>query len=165
MTENVDTYVLPTESVSFLAEVLPASDPLRITWEVLTDEEREGYLSAALRSIENLTFIGRKTQQYQPLKFPRMKHGNGCMIGYGRVAQLSAAFGGYSDGYTTPNEVKRAQVYWAAVIAKDELYLKRRNTEACLALGLIHSNALPQPEVPKKVYELLHNWVTNWRRV
>lgn len=47
MTENIDTYVMPEESDKFLAEVLPASDPLRITWEVLTDEEKEGYLSAA----------------------------------------------------------------------------------------------------------------------
>ena len=168
MTENVDTYVLPVDSNKFLAEVLPASNPLRITWEVLTNEEKEGYLSAALRCLENLTFIGRKTQMYQPLKFPRLRQGNGYMIGYGRIAQLSSAFGGYSNGYVTPNEVKRAQVYWAADIAREELYIKRRNTEACKALGLINeSNESTQTkeDTPKKVMELLHNWVTNWRKV
>ena len=38
MTENLDTYVMPEDSDQFLAEVLPAANPLRITWEVLTDE-------------------------------------------------------------------------------------------------------------------------------
>ena len=122
-------------------------------------------MSAALRGIENLTFIGRKAQQYQPLKFPRIKYVNGCLIGYGRIAQLSAAYGGYSNGYDTPDELKRAQAYWAAEIARDELYVKRRNTEACLSMGLIGAEVSAKTDVPKKVKELLHNWLTNWRRV
>lgn len=34
---------MPEDSDQFLAEVLPAANPLRITWEVLTDEEKGGY--------------------------------------------------------------------------------------------------------------------------
>ena len=42
MTVNVDTYVLPNDSTLYLAEVLPMSNALRITWEVLSDEEKKG---------------------------------------------------------------------------------------------------------------------------
>ena len=42
MTENVDTYVLPAESVKFLSEVLPASNPLRITWKCLPTRKEKG---------------------------------------------------------------------------------------------------------------------------
>lgn len=147
MTENVDTYVLPEESDRFLAEVLPASDPLRITWEVLSDEEKEGYLSSALRNIEALTFVGDKVWYYQPLKFPRAARG--IPVNFDKA----------------PMEVKRAQAYWAAVIAKNELYVKRRNNDACLSLGLIGGEAQNTESVPRRVSELLHRWITNLRRI
>lgn len=147
MTENVDTYVLPEESDRFLAEVLPASDPLRITWEVLSNEEKEGYLSSALRNIEALTFVGDKAWYYQPLKFPRIARG--IPVNFDKA----------------PMEVKRAQAYWAAEIAKNELYVKRRNNDACLSLGLINGEAQNTESVPRRVGELLHRWITNWRKV
>jgi hypothetical protein len=147
MTVNEDTYVLPEDSDQFLAEVLPASNPLRITWEVLSTEEKEGYLSSALRNIDALTFIGNKVWCYQPLQFPRIARG-------------------YPVDYdNAPREVKRAQVYWAAWIAKDELYVNRRNNDACLALGLIKEPTPSVDGVPPRVKEILHRWLTNWRKV
>lgn len=147
MTENIDTYVMPQDSDKFLAEVLPASNPLRITWEVLTDEEKAGYLSAALRRLENLQFVGEKVFWTQPLKFPR------------------SAYGLPFNNEKAPLEVKRAQAYWSALIAKDELYVKRRNTDACVSLGLIGTTSNVNEGVPQKVKELLHRWFTNWRRI
>lgn len=146
MTENFDTYVMPEDSNQFLAEVLPATNPLRITWEVLTDEEKEGYLSAALRKIEDMQFIGEKAFFYQPLKFPRIARG------------LPVNFD------KTPLEVKRAQALLAADIAREELYIRRRNKEACLSLGVANETALASVAT-NKARELLHRWVTNWRKV
>lgn len=146
MTENFNTYVMPEDSNRFLAEVLPASNPLRITWEVLTNEEKEGYLSAALRKIEDMHFIGEKAYFYQPLKFPRIARG------------LPVNF------EKAPLEIKRAQALVAADIAREELYIRRRNKEACLALGV--ANETPAPSVvTDKVNELLHRWITRWRKV
>jgi hypothetical protein len=166
MTVNVDTYVLPNESNLFLKEVLPMNNPLRITWEVLSDEEKEGYLSAALRNIESLTYTGKKTGYGQKLKFPRTKYVNNQFgIGCGKLGMLSAPYGGYNAN-VVPDEIKRAQVYWAAVLANNEIYVLRRNNDACISLGIIKDeNAIPVTDTPKKVTELLHNWVTNWRRV
>lgn len=147
MTVNEDTYVLPEDSDFFLQQVLPSSNPLRITWEVLEKEEKAGYLATALRRVENLQFIGDKAWWYQELKFPRIARG------------IPANFD------EAPDEVKRAQVYWAAVIARDELYIKRRNNDACVALGLIKQETQAVEEVPKRVKELLHRWLTNWRKV
>ena len=145
MKENVDTYVLPEDSNVFLAEVLPASNPLRITWEVLTVEEKAGYLSAALQKIENLNFIGDKAFFFQPLKFPRIARG------------LPVNFD------KTPLEVKRAQVLWAADIMREELYLGRRNKEACVALGLLEETLSETASIEHKVKELLHRWISSWR--
>lgn len=147
MVLNEETYVLPKDSNAFLQEVLPSSNPLRITWEVLSEEEKAGYLAAALRRVEDLNFIGDKAWWYQPLKFPRIARG------------IPANF---TDA---PDEVKRAQVYWASVIARDELYIKRRNNDACMSLGLIKAVETPIEVVPKRVKELLHRWLTSWRKV
>ena len=144
---NENTYVLPQDSNAFLQEVLPSSNPLRITWEVLDEEEKAGYLADAVRRIEDLQFIGDKAWYYQALKFPRIARG--IPINFDEA----------------PEEVKRAQVYWAAVIARDELYIKRRNNDACVALGLVKAVETPVEPVPRRVRELLHKWLTSWRKV
>lgn len=146
MTENVDTYVLPEESDQFLAEVLPAADPLRITWEVLSVQEKEGFLSAALYRLEDRNYIGDKAWFYQPLKFPRIARG--LPVNFERA----------------PLEIKRAQVLLAADIAREELYIKRRNKEVCLALGLV-GDGTAKSSVLDKVDSLLHRWITRWRKV
>ena len=146
MTENFDTYVMPEDSNKFLAEVLPASNPLRITWEVLTAEEKEGYLSAALRKIEEMHFIGEKAFFYQPLKFPRIARG--LPVNFDKA----------------PLEIKRAQALIAADVAREELYVRRRNNDACIALGLATETPAPSV-VTDKANMLLHRWITNWRKV
>jgi hypothetical protein len=147
MTENVDTYVLPEESDQILAQVLPATDPLRVAWEVLAEDEKEGFLSAALQRLENLNFVGERAWYLQPLKFPRI------------ARNIPVNFD------DAPLEVKKAQVVWAAEIVRQELFVKRRNTEACLALGFITTANEINEEVPARVRQLLHRWLTSWRRV
>jgi hypothetical protein len=148
MTENVNTYVVSEDSDSVLSAVLPASNPLRITWEVLTDDEKKGYLFSALRNLESLNFVGAKINFFQPLKFPRTARG--------LPVDLTGA----------PDAVKQAQVYWAAVLANEELYLRRRNTDACINLGLISApSETTSAGMPEKVKDLLHSWITSWRRI
>ena len=146
MIENIDTYVMPEDSNRFLAEVLPASNPLRITWEVLTPEDKEGYLAAALRKLEDMHFIGEKAFFYQPLKFPRIARG--LPVNFDKA----------------PLEIKRAQVLYAADIARQELYIRRRNKEACIALGVATETPAPS-SVEEQARSLLHRWVTNWRKI
>lgn len=147
MTVNVDTYVLPEDSNPFLADVLPASDPLRVAWEVLSEQEKEGYLAAAVRRLENLNYKGERVWYLQPLKFPRI------------ARNIPPDFN------EAPMEIKRAQVLWAAYVMREELFIKRRNTEACLALGIIKGVETETEETPKKVLDLLNRWLTSWRRV
>lgn len=145
MTVGVDTYVLPEESNLLISQVLPASNPLRQAWEVLDDAEKEGYLAAALRRLENLNFVGERVWYYQPLKFPR----------FARMQPLKM------DG--APDEVKRAQAVWATEILREELFIKKRNVEVCKALGIPDHTA--SDRLPVQVEELLHRWLTSWRRV
>jgi hypothetical protein len=145
---NEHTYVLPKESNKYLSEVLPPSDPLRITWEVLSDEEKECYLVSALRRLEEMHFIGSKVSYWQPLKFPRIAEG------------IPTNFD------EAPIEIKRAQVVIAVDIVREELYLKRRNVDACTALGITSKNNVAESlGIAKKINSLLHRWITNWRRV
>lgn len=149
--EEKRTYVMPSDSDLYLSEVLPTSNPLRITWAILEDEEKAGFLQAALRRLESLNFVGKKVSFWQELKFPRIAPG------------IPPNF------EDAPREVKRAQVVWAADIAREELYVKRRNTEACIALGLLQASTVPlasdSADTPALVKELLHRWITQWRRL
>lgn len=149
MTVNVDTYVLPTESDLLLSEVLPTSNPLRITWAVLTEEEKAGFLQAAIRRLEGLNVVGQKVYWWQSLKFPRI------------AREIPPNF------QEAPREVKRAQVVWAADIAREELYVKRRNAAACFALGMLKETTGGEyvNKTPTLVKELMHKWITQWRRV
>lgn len=146
---NENTYVMPEDSNALLAEVLPTSNPLRVTWEVLSTDEQASYLAAAVRSIEAMNFTGTKAFFHQPLKFPRVARGIPV------------------DFENAPLEVKRAQVLIAADIARDELYVRRRNTEVCVALGV--AKITDTAQIPKygveKAKELLTRWITSWRRV
>jgi hypothetical protein len=144
---NTNTYVMPDESDVLLAEVLPTSNPLRITWGVLEASDKKGYLSAGLRKLENMTFIGKRVSYFQPLKFPR-------------IAKNIPA-----DFTNAPIEVKRAQVLLAVEIMREELYIKRRNTDACISLGLIKDETNKKSSVEVEVKELLHKWLSSWRKV
>lgn len=146
MLENVNTYVLPDNSNSILAEVLPMYHPARVTWEVLTAEEKEGYLKAAVNRIEDMQFIGDRARYFQPLKFPRIARGLPV------------------DFQNAPDEVKKAQVVIAADIMQHELYVLRRNADACKSLGILEETP-PPSSLAGKAEELLHRWRTNWRRV
>ena len=145
MTVGVDTYVLPDESNELISQVLPASNPLRQAWEVLDESEKEGYLAAALRRLENLNFVGQRVWAYQPLKFPRI------------ARRQPIVFEG------APEEVKRAQAVWATEIVREELFIKKRNAEVCRALGI--PDAVAEERLPVQVEELLHRWLTSWRKV
>ena len=144
---NVTTYVLPDDSDSLLLSVLPASDPLSVAWGVLDAVEKEGFLTAAVRRLEALNYAGQRAFYTQPLKFPRIARNHPV------------------DFNNAPLEVKQAQVVWAAEIMREELFVKRRNTAACLALGLIKEANNVSATVPHRVNELLHRWLTSFRRL
>ncbi len=149
MTVNEDTYVLPQESDELLSEVLPAFNPLRITWAALEEKDKAGFLQAAVRRMEGLNVVGQKVNFWQKLKFPRI------------------ARGVPPDFEQAPREVKRAQVVWATEIVREELYVKKRNVGACIALGIISeaTATCSVHDTPPLVKELMHKWITQWRRL
>lgn len=153
MTENVDTYVTTTEADQIISETYPPASPLSVSWVVLTETEKERFLAVALERMENLAYKGDRAYYFQSLQFPRIARG------------IPANF------HDAPIEVKRAQAVWASEIVREELYVKRRNADACLALGIStkdNSGELPVgsvPPPPARVKELLHRWLTSWRRI
>ena len=147
MTENVNTYVLPKDSTTLLLQVLPITDPLAVAWGVLSVDEKIGFLNAAIRKLEDLNYAGERAYYRQPLKFPR--------IARNHPVEFTSA----------PVEVKQAQVVWAAEIMRQELFVNRRNNAACVALGIIKDEPITEPKIPPRVEELLHRWLTSWRRM
>lgn len=153
MVENIDTYATVSEADRFVSELYHPAHPLRVTWEILTETEKESFLSVALERIENLNYIGKRASYWQPLKFPRIARG--IPVNFDQA----------------PLEVKRAQTAWALEVLREELYVKRRNTDACKALGIIEQNtpegvfAEDVMSPPSKVRELLKRWLTDWRKI
>ena len=49
MTENVDTYVTTTEADKIISETYPPASPLAVSWAVLTEQEKEGFLRGGNR--------------------------------------------------------------------------------------------------------------------
>lgn len=152
MTVNVDTYVMVMEADKIVTETYPPASPLAVSWAVLSDTEKERFLAVALERMENLSYKGERAYYFQPLQFPRITRGVPA------------------DFQNVPMEVKRAQAVWATEIMREELYVKRRNTDACLALGIltkdsagVFAGAVPPP--PARVKELLHRWLTSWRKI
>lgn len=147
MTVNVDTYVLPEDSNSLLLQVLPATDPLAVAWGVLNNAEKAGFLTSSVRKLEALNYAGQRAFYYQPLKFPRIARNHPI------------------DFNEAPLEVKQAQVVWAAEIMREELFVRRRNSAACIAIGVINEQQATADRIPHRVAELLHRWLTNFRRI
>lgn len=147
MVENIDTYVTIEEADKFASEMYSPAHPLMVTWEVLTDEEKERFLFVALERIENLNYIGQRVSYFQKLQFPRIA--NGIPV----------------DFEHAPESVKKAQTAWALEIVREELYIGRRNADACVALGLIEQNERQNDAIPEKVKDLLKRWLTSWRKI
>lgn len=151
MTENVDTYATVEKADEFVSEMYPPAHPLRVTWEILTESEKERFLYVALERIENLNYIGRRAYSNQPLHFPRIARGMPV------------------DFENVPKTVKKAQTAWALEVVREELYIKRRNNDACTSLGIITTEQsierTGENVMPAKVRELLKRWLTNWRKI
>lgn len=53
------------------SDLLPSSDRQLLTWNNLQDQDKEIYLREQCKQIDRIRFIGRKSNTYQKLAFPR----------------------------------------------------------------------------------------------
>jgi hypothetical protein len=71
LTVSENTYITIVEADELIATHLDKYNGLRLFWEILDEEEKEGYLKRAVEEMETLVYPGRKSRPMQPLTFPR----------------------------------------------------------------------------------------------
>lgn len=64
-------YVTVEAADAYVTGHFTSTDPLRLAWEQLTEEDKEVLLRRSFESIESLPYTGRKTDPSQPNAFPR----------------------------------------------------------------------------------------------
>lgn len=68
---NVDTYITIQEMNEYVSKYYPASDPLRVQWEAMSEADQEVYLRNAFIQINSLPYTGKPKTSKQTLPFPR----------------------------------------------------------------------------------------------
>lgn len=76
LTVGVDTYITVAEADQYVQENYISSDPLRVQWEAMSENDKEVYLRKAFKQINSLPFTGKPFRADQKLPFPRRL---GCM--------------------------------------------------------------------------------------
>ena len=69
--DEVIGYVTLEEANAYVEDHFLSSDMSRVAWELLSDADKMVLLRNSYRTIEMLTFRGRKTTATQPSAFPR----------------------------------------------------------------------------------------------
>lgn len=68
---GIDTYITIQEMNEYVSKYYPSSDPLRIQWESMAEDDQEVYLRRAFIQINSLPFTGKPKTTKQTLPFPR----------------------------------------------------------------------------------------------
>lgn len=70
----VETYITLEEANNYIAEYYTSTDPLRIQWEAMSDDDKEVYLRKSFAQINELPYVGRPKNINQPYPFPRCEN-------------------------------------------------------------------------------------------
>lgn len=65
------SYATVEDANAYVQSMYLSTDEARLTWEKLSDEDKQVLLNKAFDVIEQLPFTGRKTSEEQPNAFPR----------------------------------------------------------------------------------------------
>lgn len=69
--KGVNSYVTLAEANTYVLSYYISTDPFRINWELLSDDDKTILLNRAMSTIERQPFTGTKTRLDQVLAFPR----------------------------------------------------------------------------------------------
>lgn len=83
-------YVTLEEANEYIKTHYPSTDEVRLTWEILTEDDQAVYLQKSFDAIETLPFRGRKTCPDQTTAFPRWPSTE--VPGAVKKAQIEQAF-------------------------------------------------------------------------
>lgn len=67
----MSSYITIEEANEYVATHYVSDDPLRTTWEDLSDEDKQVYLNVSAEAIDSLPWPGRKAHLNQEHAFPR----------------------------------------------------------------------------------------------
>lgn len=171
-----DTYATVEFADCYIESHYPNSNPLRVHFSVLTENEKEEYLRSAVQEIERLPFIGRKYLVSQKMQFPRMRN----VSLHGISPTYASMFLGNLGINEIPESVMQAQVENALGILANEIsavsdkqfmtlqslgiikntkYNKREAGDLGFGADITGANSKRCPLSSTKAYTLLREWL------
>lgn len=105
----MSSYVTIEEANVYIQNNLLSTDPLRISWELLLDEDKQVLLNRSAAAINSLPFTGRKMNVNQENAFPR--YPNTDVPDDVKVAQIENAL--TSSDETQSEDAQLYQKMWA----------------------------------------------------
>lgn len=85
---NEDSYITVAEANEYVQNYFLENDPLRISWQSSSDNDKEIYLRKSCLLIDSLPFRGGKLNKNQTLAFPR-RDGNMSKIKLAQAIQAA----------------------------------------------------------------------------
>ena len=148
-----DTYVTVAQADQYVKEHYLSSEPLRIQWESLPEEDKEVYLRRAFEQMNALPYTGRRKNMRQLLPFPRYIWRPSDWNNVYR-AQIIIAYEALDTARSTENaEIESWKLRGLSEVKLGDATYKFSSGSAIEGAGSYYG-------LPKEAYLLLRRWLT-----
>lgn len=72
MTVGIDTYITLAEAETYISTYYVSTNPLRVNWNKLSNDDKEVYLRNGAKAIDSLVLRGKRATLEQTMEFPRI---------------------------------------------------------------------------------------------
>ncbi len=133
LTVGTNSYITLTEVATYLAENYISTDSEYITWNALSEANKEVYLRKACKKIDRQIIRGVRAVSTQALAFPRTIY---SYSGQGIKTENTFFISGYYTQSAVPQAVKDAQVEEALCMAMGESDRRKLQREGVKSFSL-----------------------------
>lgn len=156
---GVDTYITIQEANEYVSKYFLTTDPLRIQWEALTDDDKEVLLRKSFDQINQLPFTGEPKDPKQFLPFPRKCNFTAQDMENVKRAQAEQAIA-ISDTVTAQETADRIKLRRAGVVQYTIGDLSEK-----FQSGLPSESNATFFGLSEKAYKLLAKWLSGGYRI
>lgn len=156
---GVDTYITIAEAGDYVSKYFLSTDPLRVQWEALSENDKEVLLRKSFDQINQLPFTGAPKDCKQPLPFPRKCNFTAQDMQNVKYAQVEQAIA-ISDIVTAQETADRIKLRRAGVVQYSIGDLSEK-----FQSGLPSESNATFFGLAEKAYKLLSKWLSGGYRV
>ena len=157
--EGVDTYITIAEANDYVNKYFLTTDPLRVQWDALPENDKEVYLRRSFDQINQLPFTGAPKSPCQTLPFPRKCNFTAQDMQNVKYAQAEQAIA-LSDTVAAQETVDRIKLRRAGVVQYTIGDLSEK-----FQSGLPSESNATFFGLAERAYKLLSKWLSGGYRV